>query len=115
MKIVGGYKIVYEYANYLADQGNSVSIFFNSDRGRNSKGLPKILVYLLRYLICKREPKWFNLSPKVRKINVYSLRKKHLRIMIQLLPRQLKLPFLLILCLIRKKFILFKTLRKIGS
>ena len=76
MKIVGGYKIVYEYANYLADQGNSVSIFFNSDRGRNSKGLPKILVYLLRYLICKREPKWFNLSPKVRKINVYSLRKK---------------------------------------
>lgn len=75
-KIVGGYKVVYEYANYLSDQGNKVSIVFNSDKGRNSRRLPKKLVYLLRCFICKREPRWFNLFPKIKKINVFSLKKE---------------------------------------
>ena len=44
-KIVGGYKVVYEYANYLAQKGNDVTIFYNSEKGRNSKSLPPFLVY----------------------------------------------------------------------
>lgn len=75
-KIVGGYKVVYEYANYLANRGNEVSIFYNSDKGLNSKGLPKKLVYLLRCIICRKEPKWFDLSPDIKKINVFSLKKE---------------------------------------
>ncbi|KRM29063.1 glycosyltransferase family 4 protein [Limosilactobacillus panis] len=75
-KIVGGYKVVYEYANYLAAQNNDVSIFFDSNRGKNSKGLPKRMVYLLRCLICKREPRWYDLSSKIKKINVFSLNRE---------------------------------------
>lgn len=75
-KIVGGYKIVYDYANYLAEKDNEVTIFFDSNKGKNSKGLPKFITYLLRNAICHFEPRWFNLSKEVKKINLYSFQKK---------------------------------------
>lgn len=78
-KIVGGYKVVYEYANYLAQKGNDVTIFYNSEKGRNSKSLPPFLVYLLRQLISFREPSWFDLLPDVRKVNLYSLKPKYFK------------------------------------
>lgn len=77
MKIVGGYKKVYEYANYLSNRGNKVTIFFNSDRGTNSKKLPKFLVFFLRNLIVVREPSWFKLDKNVKKKNLYRLKEKY--------------------------------------
>lgn len=78
LKIVGGYKVVYEYANYFVSEGYKVTIFYNSDKGKNSKKLPKFLVYKLRNVICKREPTWFDLSSKVKKVNLYALDKEKL-------------------------------------
>ena len=78
-KIVGGYKVVYEYANYLAQKGHDVTIFYNSDKGRNSRSLPPFLVYSLRQLICLKEPSWFRLLPEVKKVNLYSLDKKYFK------------------------------------
>ena len=78
-KIVGGYKVVYEYANYLAQKGNDVTIFYNSEKGRNSKSLPPFLVYSLRQLISFREPSWFDLLPDVRKVNLYSLKSRYFK------------------------------------
>lgn len=72
-KIVGGYKVVYEYANYLSSKGHKVSIIYDSHRGKNSKGLPNFLVYLLRDYICKTEPSWFSLSKNIEKVNLYTL------------------------------------------
>ena len=43
------------------------SIFFNSDKGNNSRNLPKLLVHWMRNIICRVEPKWFNLARKVEK------------------------------------------------
>ncbi|MCC4388264.1 glycosyltransferase family 4 protein [Limosilactobacillus reuteri] len=78
-KIVGGYKVVYECANYLAQKGHDVTIFYNSDKGRNSKSLPPFIVYSLRQLICLKEPSWFRLLPEVKKVNLYSLDKKYFK------------------------------------
>ncbi len=78
-KIVGGYKVVYQYANYIAANGNDVTIFFNSDKGNNSRNLPKLLVHWMRNIICRVEPKWFNLSRKVEKKNLYTLDSKYFK------------------------------------
>lgn len=78
-KIVGGYKVVYQYANYIAANGNDVTIFFNSDKGNNSRNLPKLLVHWMRNIICRVEPKWFNLSRKVKKKNLYTLDSKYFK------------------------------------
>lgn len=78
-KIVGGYKVVYQYANYIAANGNDVTIFFNSDKGNNSRNLPKLPVYWMRNIICRVEPKWFNLSKKVEKKNLYTLDSKYFK------------------------------------
>lgn len=76
-KIVGGYKVVYEYANFLVANGNKVTLFYDSKKGKNSRNLPQILVYLIRNYICKKEPQWFNLSNKIEKVNLYRLEKKY--------------------------------------
>lgn len=78
-KVVGGYKVVYEYANYLVSHNNQVTIFYNSNRGKNSENLPPYIVYILRNIISKNQPKWFNLSSKVNKVNLYSLKKKYFK------------------------------------
>ena len=64
-KIVGGYKMVYEYANYLSRKGKKVCIVYNGYRGENSKNLPKLPIYCTRVLIGKFGPKWFSLDKKV--------------------------------------------------
>lgn len=76
-KIVGGYKVVYEYANYLSKNGNDVTIFYDCQKGANSKSLPKVLVYYLRKVISLREPSWFTLSKRIKKRAVYCLKKDY--------------------------------------
>ena len=34
-KIIGGYKVAYEYANYLAENKLDVSIIYNAHNGEN--------------------------------------------------------------------------------
>lgn len=72
-KIVGGYKVVYEYANYLAKKGHNVSIIYDSHKGKNSRHLPPLFVFLLRNYLCKTEPRWFSLSNTINKVNLYTL------------------------------------------
>ncbi len=60
-KIIGGYKIVYEYSNRLVENGHDVSIVYNIGKGN-------IFKYLERYLKSLTEPKWFELNGKVKKI-----------------------------------------------
>ena len=76
IKIVGGYKKVYEYANYLSLKGNKVTIFYNSNRGKNSKRIPKLITFIIRSFICRLEPRWFKLSKNVKKVNLYRLKKE---------------------------------------
>ena len=67
-KIIGGYKVVYEYTNYLAENGLDVSIIYNSHDGENAKGLPKFIVMLIRWVTGTFGPSWFKLSHNIHKI-----------------------------------------------
>lgn len=71
-KIIGGYKVAYEYANYLAENKLDVSIIYNAHNGENSKGLPKVVVRLLRWITGTFGPNWIKLSPNIHRIVVSS-------------------------------------------
>lgn len=67
MKIIGGYKVVYEYANYICEQGYDVSLIYNSHDGKNSKKIPRCIVYLIRFIVGKFGPKWFPIDRRIHK------------------------------------------------
>lgn len=69
-KIIGGYKVAYEYANYLAEKGFDVSLIYNAHDGKNSKNLPNFIVFFLRWIIGIFGPCWFRLSTNIHKIVV---------------------------------------------
>lgn len=66
---IGGYKIVFEYANRFANEGNEVSIvFFNDDALKQFK-LPKLIRGILSSYITQIEPKWFSLDKRIKKFS----------------------------------------------
>lgn len=68
---VGGYKIVFEYANKLCKDGFDVSlVFINNDCLKNKK-LPFLVKKFLIYLETKYEPSWFKLDKRIKKISYY--------------------------------------------
>lgn len=66
-KPIGGYKIAFEYANRLQDEGEDVSILFLNDEALQRFGLPKTFRYIAIEVVTKIEPKWFKLNPKIKK------------------------------------------------
>lgn len=67
-KIAGGYKVVYQYANYLAEKGLDVTIFYDTRKGDNSFYCPRRLMFWIRKMIAIREPSWMKLNRNVKKI-----------------------------------------------
>lgn len=65
-RIIGGYKTVYQYANYLSKKYD-VMIYFNLNDGKNNKHIPKKIMILLKKIMILIEPRWFKLSPNVKK------------------------------------------------
>lgn len=78
LKIVGGYKMIYEYANYIEEKGKSVCIVYNGVKGKNSKHFPHILVYIFRILLGHIGPNWFKLNRKVNRKVIYSFNEKYI-------------------------------------
>ena len=66
---IGGYKIVYEYANRLEKLGNSVIIVSMNDKKMKQFNLPESIRITMVNLINKIEPLWFNLDKKIIKIS----------------------------------------------
>ena len=71
--IAGGYKVVYQYANYLVKQGHDVCIYYDLKDGENSKKIPKKLSIIIRRLLFINYPNWFKLDENViqRAVNHY--------------------------------------------
>ena len=40
--IAGGYKVVYQYANFLVSEGHDVIIYYDLHNGVNSKRIPNL-------------------------------------------------------------------------
>ena len=71
LKIIGGYKVVYQYANYLAEKGNKVNIYYDEYFGKNGKHIPKKVSLLLKkIIILMGYPRWFKLNKRIRQYAV---------------------------------------------
>lgn len=78
LKIVGGYKMIYEYANYIAQNGYKTCIVYNANKGKNSRRLPKLLVYPIRKLLGFFGPNWFALDKLVKQMVIPDFQEKYL-------------------------------------
>ncbi len=77
--IAGGYKVVYQYSNYLASKGHDVHIYYNLKDGKNSKHIPKIVVRLIRRIRFIGYPKWYKLNDKISQSAVKNFNEKYIR------------------------------------
>lgn len=72
-KAVGGYKIVYEYANRLTVKGHCISILFLNTNYFKAYHVPKIVKKTYFDYLNVREPRWFDLDERIEKISDYSV------------------------------------------
>jgi glycosyltransferase involved in cell wall biosynthesis len=74
LKPVGGYKIVFEYANRLSERGHKVSIVFGSKSMlKKNKAIPEYFRRVICYFIVKGTPRWFKLNADIRKFYAYNI------------------------------------------
>ena len=66
---IGGYKIVFEYANRFVSEGNEVSIVFVNDDALQQFHIPKCIKRIISTCITMIEPKWFPLDDSIKKIS----------------------------------------------
>lgn len=64
---IGGYKIVFEYANRLCADGHHVSILFLNQHIFSDKKLPRCFKKIAAHYLTWSEPRWFYLNPKIKK------------------------------------------------
>ena len=79
MGIAGGYKVVYQYANYLVNNGHDVCIYYDLKDGRNSHHIPKLLTIILRKMMFIGYPRWFDLNENVKQKAVNHFDNKTIR------------------------------------
>ncbi len=77
-KPVGGPKIMYEYANRLAERGHSVTIYHSIKRPFKNSATPLWIKQLLFALRGVARPKWFPLLPAVNSIIVPSITDRYI-------------------------------------
>lgn len=70
---VGGYKMVFEYADYLTSLGCEVTICFLCDKTLSSRHLPEPLRRLGSQVLTAWYPRWYQLSPRVHKRCIFSI------------------------------------------
>lgn len=74
---IGGYKIVYEYANRLVHIGNEVTIVSLNENKMKQFHLPEPIRKAVVNAVNKKQPEWFDLDKKIKKIS--SEEKEYLR------------------------------------
>lgn len=70
-QISGGTKIIFEYANYLVEKGDDVTIYYMVDKCLNKYCIPKIIGMEFGRIVAFRYPKWIKLSNKIQIKGVY--------------------------------------------
>ena len=79
LKPIGGFKIVYTYANYLSRHGYIVTIFHSNNIDKK-KTIYKYLEYLeSRVRLILNPPKWFRFDKKIHKRYIYSFSNQTVR------------------------------------
>ena len=65
---MGGYKIIFEYANRLAERNHDITIVFRSNKVFNRVTKSKIIKNIVGNIMIKIYPRWFNLNSRVKRI-----------------------------------------------
>ena len=74
---IGGFKIVYEYANRLCNSGDKVYLLFVNDNVFLEYKVPRIFKSVCSNIMTQIEPRWFPLNKSIRKISgLYNAKKK---------------------------------------
>lgn len=77
--IVGGRKVVYEYANWLSKKGHDITILYSINLlYRKYSAIPKIFVWQIACLLCKYYPKWIQLDKKIKTKVIYAWTNEHI-------------------------------------
>lgn len=66
-KQIGGYKMVYEYANRLSAEGHNVGILFLNDNALSRFKIPSFIRSIAIEIFTAMEPQWFDLDKRVNK------------------------------------------------
>lgn len=66
---IGGYKMIYEYANRLQEKGHDVAILSLNNNKMKKFHLPEFLRVALVNKINQSQPQWFPLSKKIQQIS----------------------------------------------
>lgn len=66
---IGGYKMVYEYANRLCELENEVAIISLNNNKMKQYNLPEFMRVIAVNIINKSQPEWFDLNRKIKKIS----------------------------------------------
>lgn len=69
---IGGYKIVFEYANKLCQDNFKVKILFLNSNALKKYKIPQWSKKLIMQYRTKKGPKWFNLNEKIQCISVFN-------------------------------------------
>ncbi|MBS4212688.1 glycosyltransferase family 4 protein [Neobacillus rhizophilus] len=67
---IGGYKILFEYANRLSENGHQIKIVFNCEEALKRFKFPELLRRIFCYFLVKKQPTWFRLNKNIKKICV---------------------------------------------
>jgi glycosyltransferase involved in cell wall biosynthesis len=78
---IGGFKMIYSYANYLVEKGHKVRIvhtlWFHRKNMSLCKRFVRIVFWFKIFLLRKSKPNWFKLSSKVENLVVLNLNERH--------------------------------------
>ena len=66
---IGGYKIVFEYANRLQQLGYEINIVFINDEALSQYRIPQFIKKIVTNFITYIEPRWFPLDSKIKKFS----------------------------------------------
>lgn len=77
--IAGGYKVVYQYANYLSQKKYDVCIYYELNNGYNSRKIPKLIMIVLRKIYLKKYPYYFKLNKNIKQKGIKTICDKYVR------------------------------------
>ncbi|MEI3210934.1 MAG: hypothetical protein V8S42_00375 [Lachnospiraceae bacterium] len=68
-KPIGGFKIVFEYANRMSKRGHQVEILFLNESAFETWNIPTVIKRKASDFLTIIEPRWFELNPSIKKIS----------------------------------------------
>ncbi len=66
---IGGYKVVYEYANKLVQDGFKVAIYYDNATVMEKYKLPEFIKRPLIAQRTKNSPSWFDLDTRIERVS----------------------------------------------